>query len=79
MNAINLYITIPDHHMVTLPAELPTGSQAHIIILTENTVSTARPLDALAHIQRRRAARQQQRDQTELDAQIQANRDDWGD
>ena len=79
MNAINLYITVPDHHTITLPAELPTGSQAQIIILTENNLSTAQPLDALAHLQRRRAARQHWRDQTELDAQIQANRNDWDD
>lgn len=83
MNAINLYLTIPEHHTITLPAELTTGSQAHIIILTENALPTARPLAFLQRLKQRRAARPQPTTSTStqasIDTYIEACRNDWND
>ena len=83
MNAINLYITVPGHHTVTLSSEIPTGSQAQIIILTENATPTAQPLVFLQQLRERRAARpdlQSPADaHADIEAYIEACRNDWDD
>ena len=46
MQTYELNLAIPANHQITLPAELPTGSQVRVIILTttETANTTATPV-----------------------------------
>lgn len=47
MQTYELNLAIPANHQITLPAELPTGSQVRVIILTTTeTANTAAPTTA---------------------------------
>lgn len=83
MQAYELYITVPAEHTMVLPAELPTGSRARVIVLLDDTkVSTnkhEKVLSALAHLNKRREQRLSFSSAEEIEAHIQALRNDWDD
>lgn len=85
MQAYELNVNVPANHQITLPAELPTGSLARVIILLEEpqTVPTAGSPEAvlsyLEKLKNRRQQRTSERTQEEIEASIQECRNDWDD
>lgn len=85
MQAYELNLAIPANHQITLPAELPTGSLARVIILLEEpqtTPTAGSPEAILSYLEKLKNRRQQRTSfatHQEIEAYIQECRNDWDD